>query len=198
MDGAERRILDAAAVVFSRYGYRQTSVGQVADEARLTRQSLYRYFENKEALFLAALHDLHAAALDRAAEAGAAAGDQGLDLAGRLSAQLMAWLDLYIERLDVSPHAGELVEEGARQFGDVTLSYNQRLADRLAETIAEVTTAGPEVAAGLANLLMAAVRGLKSTRPALPREGLRAQIEAATRLMVSGAGALGHFASPRD
>lgn len=193
MDGAERRILDAAAVVFSRYGYRQTSVGQVADEAQLTRQSLYRYFENKEALFLAALHDLHAAALDWAEAAGAAARDQGLDLAGRLSAQLMAWLDLYIERLDVSPHAGELVEESARQFGDVTLSYNQRLAERLAETITGATTASPDAAAGLANLLMAAVRGLKSTRPALPRNDLKAQIGTATRLIVTGAGALAYF-----
>lgn len=193
MDGAERRILDAAAVVFSRYGYRQTSVGQVADEAQLTRQSLYRYFENKEALFLAALQDLHEAALARAAEAGAAARTQGLDLAGRLSAQLVAWLDLYIERLDVSPHAGELVEESARQFGGVTLSYNQRLAEQLALTLAEATATEAQTAEGLANLLMAAVRGLKSTRPPLPRDDLKTQIEAAVRLIVSGAGALGYF-----
>lgn len=194
MDGAERRILDAAAVVFSRYGYRQTSVGQVADEAQLTRQSLYRYFENKEALFLAALHDLHAAALARAAEAGEAARAGELDLAGRLSAQLTAWLDLYIERLDVSPHAGELVEESARQFGGVTLGYNQRLAEQLALTIGEATAEiDAQTAEGLANLLMAAVRGLKSTRPPLPRDDLKTQIEAAVRLIVTGAEALGYF-----
>lgn len=194
MDGAERRILDAAAVVFSRYGYQQTSVGQVADEARLTRQSLYRYFENKEAMFLAALHDLHEAALVRAAEAGEAARARGLDLAGRLSAQLVAWLDLYIERLDVSPHAGELVEESARQFGGVTLGYNQRLTERLAATIRQETgVTGGGAAETFATLLMAAVRGLKSARPPLARDDLKAQIEAATRLMVTGAGALSYF-----
>lgn len=196
MDRSERRILDAAAVVFGRYGYRQASVGQVADEAQLTRQSLYRYFENKEALFLAALRDLHDTALARAVEAGARARADGLDLAACLAAPIVAWLDLYIERLDVSPHADELLEESARQFGAVTIAHNQRLADLLTATIA--AQMGPDpvasiVPSDLASLLMATMRGLKSARPRLSRDELERRIEDAARLLTAGAEALGYF-----
>lgn len=183
-------------MVFGRYGYRQASVGQVADEAQLTRQSLYRYFENKEALFLAALRDLHDTALARAVEAGARAQSDGLDLAACLAAPIVAWLDLYIERLDVSPHADELLEESARQFGAVTIAHNQRLADLLTATIA--ARMGPDPVAStvpgdLANLLMATMRGLKSARPRLSRDELERRIEDTARLLTTGAEALGYF-----
>lgn len=191
MDRSERRILDAAAVVFSRYGFRQTSVGQVAEEAGLTRQSLYRYFENKEALFLAALRDLHEGALEQASAAGDAAGP--LDLADRLAGQVSAWLNFYADKLDASPHADELVEEGARQYGAVTVSYGQRLTELLAQTVMSHAGAKAERAKTLANLLAASARGLKSARPRLSREDLTAQVAGAARLLVTGAEALGYF-----
>lgn len=52
----ERRrieILDAAAAVFAREGYRNTDVQRVADPLKLAKGTLYRYFKTKEDLFLA-------------------------------------------------------------------------------------------------------------------------------------------------
>ena len=47
-------ILTAAVKVFFQFGYRKTSMEDVAVEAELSRQTLYLQFRNKEKLFGAA------------------------------------------------------------------------------------------------------------------------------------------------
>ncbi|UZE24782.1 TetR/AcrR family transcriptional regulator [Pseudomonas sp. B21-056] len=44
-------ILDAAGMVFLRYGFKKTSMDDLARAAGLSRQGLYLHFPNKEALF---------------------------------------------------------------------------------------------------------------------------------------------------
>lgn len=54
----ERRrtqIVDAAAVMFARDGYRSTDLQRVADALDVAKGTLYRYFKTKEDLFLAAV-----------------------------------------------------------------------------------------------------------------------------------------------
>ncbi len=48
-----RRILDAALRVFSRRGYRDASVDDIADESRTSKGRVYFHFPGKEAIFLA-------------------------------------------------------------------------------------------------------------------------------------------------
>jgi AcrR family transcriptional regulator len=48
-------ILDAARAIFSRKGYADTAVDDVAEEARVAKGTLYLYFKSKEELYLAAL-----------------------------------------------------------------------------------------------------------------------------------------------
>lgn len=53
-----RRLLELAIDHFGRKGYRATSVTEITREAGLTQAASYAYFENKEALFRAAVdHD---------------------------------------------------------------------------------------------------------------------------------------------
>ena len=52
-------ILDAASNVFTRDGYVDARMSDVAAEAGLSLGGLYRYFENKEDLFASVIHDLH-------------------------------------------------------------------------------------------------------------------------------------------
>src|SRR5258706_15977769 len=62
-----RRVLDAALAVFGRYGFRKTSMDEVARAADISRQGLYLYFASKEDLFREALTKMMAdglAALD--------------------------------------------------------------------------------------------------------------------------------------
>jgi AcrR family transcriptional regulator len=52
----EREILDAAARVFARYGFRKTTMGDIVREAGVARATVYKHFGSKEAIFIAALH----------------------------------------------------------------------------------------------------------------------------------------------
>ena len=50
-----RRILDAALRVFSRRGYRDASVDEIAGQSQTSKGGVYFHFPNKEAIFLALL-----------------------------------------------------------------------------------------------------------------------------------------------
>ena len=52
-------ILEAASKVFTRDGYVDARMSDVADQAGLSLGGLYRYFENKEDLFANVIRDLH-------------------------------------------------------------------------------------------------------------------------------------------
>jgi len=56
---AERpqEILEAAFVEFSRNGYAQTTLDQIAEHAGVTKGTIYVYFENKEHLFISMVHE---------------------------------------------------------------------------------------------------------------------------------------------
>ena len=58
---AERRraILSAAAGVFLRYGYSRTTMGDVADAARMSRPALYVLFPKKDDIFAAVVEDMN-------------------------------------------------------------------------------------------------------------------------------------------
>jgi AcrR family transcriptional regulator len=53
---ARAALIDAAAAVFSRRGFREASVDEVAQEAGLSKGAVYWHFEGKDELFLA-LHE---------------------------------------------------------------------------------------------------------------------------------------------
>ena len=48
-------ILDAARAVFSRKGYADAAVEDVAEEAHIAKGTVYLYFKSKEEMYLAAL-----------------------------------------------------------------------------------------------------------------------------------------------
>src|SRR5690348_14029875 len=68
-------ILDAARTVFSRKGYAETAVDDVAEEAGIAKGTLYLYFKSKEQLYLAALaSDIRQMAAEARKEMEQAAG----------------------------------------------------------------------------------------------------------------------------
>ncbi len=70
-----RRILDAALRVFSRRGYRDASVDEIAGESRTSKGGVYFHFPGKEAIFLALLNRTAARLLEKIDEAMAAHDD---------------------------------------------------------------------------------------------------------------------------
>lgn len=99
------RIIAAAEQVFLAHGYRGTSFEAVAEAATMSKVTLYTYFRDKDALFLAvgqSLSERLRAAVDR----GFAAPGP---LAERLAAGLVAKHRLVFEIVRRSPHADELL-----------------------------------------------------------------------------------------
>src|SRR3981189_835735 len=74
-------ILVAATAIFLRYGFKKTSMDDVARAAGVSRQGLYLYFDTKDLLFREALQHLMSHLISAA---GAAAEDRNLSLRDRL------------------------------------------------------------------------------------------------------------------
>src|SRR6202035_1555697 len=93
-DGArQEQVLSVALEVFGRYGFRKTSMDEVARSADISRQGLYLYFANKEALFRAAVRQELDAAL---AEAARCLDQENVELEARVVAALDAWMGRFV------------------------------------------------------------------------------------------------------
>jgi len=53
------RLIAAAHLRFSKFGFRRTGVADIARDAGLAAGTVYRYFDDKEALFRAVIHKEH-------------------------------------------------------------------------------------------------------------------------------------------
>jgi AcrR family transcriptional regulator len=106
----DARLLDTAAEIFARRGYRQTDVQEVADALGVGKASLYRRFPSKRELFLAAadhgLREMHAEVLE-------AAGRERDPLR-----QLAAAIRAYLEYFDRNPEHAELLIQERAEFKD--------------------------------------------------------------------------------
>jgi len=88
--GSRRReILEIAAQLFARKGYRGTSMRDIGEQAGVLGGSLYHHIKSKDALFV----ELHNAALDEAAAKIARAVDARTDPWARLEAACAAMLE---------------------------------------------------------------------------------------------------------
>ena len=190
---ATRRILDAAGVVFSRYGYRRASMDAVAAEAGFSRQGLYRHFASKDDLFIAVAAGMHRGAALAAEAALDGARAENAAPAQLIAALLTARLWHYVSYVYGTPHAAELMEETNRLCGGQMLD-NERLArDRLIALIVEQSGAGrlplgPGLSAdALADLLIVAGRGAKAITPTPDKTGFEAILGQLVSLIVAGA-----------
>lgn len=56
--GTKQKILKVAIALFSKYGYRGTSVRKIASEIEIKQSALYNHFKNKEEIFLEASREI--------------------------------------------------------------------------------------------------------------------------------------------
>jgi AcrR family transcriptional regulator len=92
--GATRRaVLDAARRSFGKKGYAQTSVDEIAAEARVTKGAVYHHFAGKEALFRA----VHAEAEAQAQARMFAAMDPEDPPVDQIVAAMNAYLDVALD-----------------------------------------------------------------------------------------------------
>lgn len=108
-------ILNAAFTTFKYYGYRKTSMDDIATALGISRASLYSYFENKDDIFRCVLISVTESGL---VEAKRCLGLADLDLTARIEAALLArYLPLH-RMLIESVHGEELAESYFRLCSD--------------------------------------------------------------------------------
>jgi AcrR family transcriptional regulator len=184
------RIQRAAFVRFSRYGYRRTSMEDIASEAGVSRAALYLQFRNKEEIFRSLAEDLHTAAIARATAAAAT----DLAFADRLRETIEAKTLEMVELTCDSPHGVELLDEHNRSCGDVVAAGRKSFLDLL-QRLFRRAAAGGEIdlaAAGLtaaeaAELLHASLQGLKG--PGVSVDAYRARVASLVRVFAAAVSA---------
>jgi AcrR family transcriptional regulator len=174
------RVLVAALAVFARYGFRKTSMDEVARAADISRQGLYFLFDGKEALFRAALTKMMADGL--AAVEAALAGPGPLDT--RLTAAMTAWFGRTAG--GNSATVDELLERSLGMLGEAMRRYGEAVEGRFVDAIAADPLAETLDRRGIsardaALTLLTVGEGLKHA--ALPRAEFTERLNAAVRLV---------------
>jgi TetR/AcrR family transcriptional regulator, regulator of autoinduction and epiphytic fitness len=188
-DAEARRvaILDAALRVFGQYGFRRTSMDDIAREAQIGKGTIYLSFASKEEVFRALSEGLAQRMLDGAEAARRSPGTTG----DKLAAMHAAWFGTYAETIRRSPHATELLDAKHRLSADLAAASASRYKRLVRDVLAEATAAGeldlkpvgltPESAA---ELLIASARGLDSSASSPAAYGR--YLDALVRVMVAG------------
>jgi AcrR family transcriptional regulator len=156
----EATILNAALHAFSSYGFRRTTMEDIAQGAGLARTALYQTYRNKEEIFRSLVQAYFDQALFDMRSALAQA-DMTLDAA--LMACLVARDGKFMEVILTSPHGYELLDAGFAVSRDLAAAGEAHMAAILAEWLAlqgVPEAIGP--APALADTVMAALKGIRA------------------------------------
>jgi AcrR family transcriptional regulator len=132
------RILAAGFARFARYGFRRTSMEDIAAEAGVSRAALYLQFCNKEEIFRRLSQALHDESL---AQADAALRRRE-PLVDRLRAAVEAKSLRFVEIAYSSSHGSELMDESNRLCGDLSVQAERRFQGLLARAFRGAAQAG--------------------------------------------------------
>ena len=182
-------ILDAATDRFSAYGFRRTSMDDIAVAAGCSRASIYSHFGNKEDVFRELSRRLHD---ERLAAMEAAASGTG-DVESRVFSMLDARFTPFVEITSGSPHGDELLDQNSRIGGEISREADERTIAILASALRTAARAGEIdlTAVGLsapaaAHVVVDSAHGAKDdTGTGAPeyRERLRAMVRVLVRGM---------------
>ena len=156
-----RRLLDAALATFLRFGFRKTSMEEVARAAHLSRQGLYLHFPTKEELFRATV----AYALETGLQAASLRLQQpDLSLEQKLSGAFEQWTGRYVGM--IGGDVGDLQEASDLLLGPVMAEHEELFLEAVTRAIRASGLPAAYKPAGItarqiADVLAAAARGLK-------------------------------------
>ena len=154
-------ILDAAFAGFSSYGYRRTSMEDIAQAVGISRSALYLHFRNKEDI----LRSMSTRFFDEAA-VNVAAQLAMLDrpTAETLGAAFVAYDGKFMDMFMNTPHGAEILEAGHQVSADLVAAGEARIHHLLTDWLAALPL--PAIlgsADALAATILASLKGLKHT-----------------------------------
>ena len=157
-------VFDAAGDVFASYGFRRTSMNDIAKAAGISRPALYLMFENKEDLFRQLAVYRQARATDEAVRVLSGNGT----LPERLIGAILAYEKLFYEPVCESPHGDELMDVNLSIAAEDMKQGTDRLIDQLARALKDAAKKGEADFSkasikpkAFVELLMASIGGLK-------------------------------------
>jgi AcrR family transcriptional regulator len=174
------RLLESAVETFVRFGFRKTSMEELAQAAGISRQGLYLHFATKEELFQAAVR--HAFVTSMATVVEQLQGEQTIEQ------KLTGALDIWFGRF-VGMHGDNMTDlyEATQQFvGAIIAEHEEAFLSALTKLMRSSGLSGAYRVAGisarqLAETLCATARGLKHT--CATRAEFRDRIAIAVRAM---------------
>lgn len=119
-------VLDAALRTFARYGYRKTSMDEVARAARISRPGLYFLFASKQ--------DLFRAAVTRALTQDLAAASRALTSSRPLRDRVVEAFDHWAGRY-IGTDIPEVIAENPDLLGDIVVTAPARFEQLLTDAI---------------------------------------------------------------
>ncbi len=178
----ETRILDGATAVFLRYGYRKTTMGDLAQAAGMSRPALYLLYCNKERIFEAVLQrfaDQILETIQRELKTAASPLE-------RLHVAFEHWVVRPFELMAGSQDTQDLIQCGF-EFAEATVmrgyeAFEALLRDILTE-LPGPPPAGAPNPAEVARVLAVSARGFKSA--ARNVDELRGMIDSLLRMSLA-------------
>jgi len=167
------KIIAAAAQVFTRYGFKRTTMGEIAEAVGMSRAALYLVYPSKADILTAVVTRVFAAMLDEIR--------QGLGRFATVEQQLIFALDVWcvtgFEQVQAAPDARDLYESSYEFAAEVTTRAAADFVALVAHILEPLVRRQSRVAlssAQIAGILASAVPGFKSV--VTTTEQLRAMI----------------------
>jgi TetR/AcrR family transcriptional regulator, regulator of autoinduction and epiphytic fitness len=123
-------ILLAVIPVFGRFGFRKTSVDELAAAAGLSKQGLYLHFSSKEEVFREAMNKYLRDGLDLVDRELAR---PGATLHGKLMGAMDAWFGRHLATF--APESFDVIEAGDRLSAKGVAGYKDAFQAKIAEAI---------------------------------------------------------------
>jgi len=146
---------------FALYGFRKTSMEDIAKAANRSRQAIYNRFGSKEAVLQWAVE---AITLESQTLALKALEQEDSRLSERLSRAFAGWAGRHVSTFRNTPHGGELIAAAKSHLSEDAAQAEDRFIQTLIETLSsDPMVQGKAEATDMAMTLMYATKGLLMT-----------------------------------
>lgn len=133
------QILEAAEGRFRIYGYRKTTMSEIAEDARMSAANLYRYFEDKQDIAAACAKRCMGERLERLREV---LRQRGLSAGEQFESFVLAMLRYTHDMAHEQKKINELVETVANERPEIVHEKNEAEQAMLAEILAQGNSSG--------------------------------------------------------
>ena len=179
----EEKVLTAARDVFMRYGFKRTTMSDLADAAHISRPALYLIYSSKEDVFRSLVAQVFGELLDEIRKGlGKREG-----VADKLAFAFDIWCIGPFEMTQVSPDAKDILESGYEFASEITshayTDFEQIVSDILRSVVstqAEETLSAEQ----LAHILTTASQGFKESASSTVQ--LRQMIKGLITIVLAG------------